>query len=124
MEFKILAFLLIFSGITWFISLVALMTTNAYRRHVLATTLGGAPLATNKLDDLYLPPLVKMQNFVFFFDTVVVLWYISQLEFWDRFKNMFPALQFDYDPRKAPEQLNVFLNCLLITLSKVSLCAK
>ena len=103
MEFKILTFVLIFSGATWFVSLLALMFTNAYRRHALETTLAGAPLATNKLDDLYLPPLVKMQNFVFCFDTLVVLWYVSQLEFWDRFKAMFPALQFDYDPRKAPE---------------------
>jgi len=92
MELKVLYFWIIYGIITWVLSLIALSITSSYRNSLLATQLPGAPLATNKLDNLFLPPMVKLQDFVFFFDTACLCWYLYQLPILDKIKNTIPAL--------------------------------
>lgn len=76
MEIKVIYFLIAFSLVCWLFSLITMSIVHGYRNSLLETSLPGSPLATNKLEMLYLPPMVKMQDFVFFFDCMVVLWYL------------------------------------------------
>ena len=76
MEIKLLYTLLSFAALSLFISMMALLFTNRYQNTILDTQLAGAPLATGKLSGLYLPPMVKLQVFVFLFDIFCVLYYI------------------------------------------------
>lgn len=76
MEFKLLHTLLVFALVSLIISLMALLITNRYQNTILETSLAGAPLATGKLEGLYLPPMVKLQLFVFLFDILFVLYYV------------------------------------------------
>jgi hypothetical protein len=78
-------------------------------------------MATAKLSDLYLPPMVKMQVFVFVFDLLILCYYVYQNPIWDGLKSRFPALAYEWKSNQAPECTNVFILCFGILMSKVSL---
>lgn len=77
-------------------------------------------MATAKLSGLYLPPMVKMQLFVFFFDLVVLMYYVYQNPFWDSLKAKFPALAYEWKSNQAPDCSTVFILCFGILMSKVN----
>ena len=84
--------MIMFSTLMWLISLAGMLYTKDYREKLLDTELVGSPLATNKLDLLYLPPMVKMQDFVLGFTSLVLCYYLYQLPIWDGLKSSVPAL--------------------------------
>ena len=63
----------------------------------------------------------NMQIFVFIFDTLVALYYVYQMPFWDFVKNKFPFFQYDSKSAEESDCSSFLLNLLLIFLSKVSL---
>lgn len=77
-------------------------------------------MATEKLENLYLPPMVKMQLFVFLFDTAILLYYFYQVPIWDKIKANFPALAYEHNSKMAPDCSSVVVFVILVLLSKVS----
>jgi len=75
-DIKLIWFLTIFGGITLLLSMIALILTEQFSSLVDSSTLSGAPLATSNLTGLYIPPMVKMQVFVFLFDLSFLMYYI------------------------------------------------
>jgi len=67
-----------------------LILTMNYFNDVSQTYLTDAPKATVSLQDVYLPPMKNMQIFVFIFDSLVALYYVYQMPYWDFIKNKFP----------------------------------
>ena len=106
---------------TWTVSLFALITTNKFAADCSVTYLLGAPKATGDLHKVFLPPMVKMQTFVFLFDTIIALYYVYQLPIWDWLKNKFPFFQYDSKIVEEPDCASLLLHVLLVFLSKVSI---
>lgn len=92
MELKLLWFMTFWALGVWFVSLLALTIVNGYDRNVRDIQLPAAPMATYQLTTLYLPPMDKMQAFIFMFDTLVVFYYVYQMPCWDNIKDNFPTL--------------------------------
>ena len=120
MEIKLFWVLTLFAFVACIFSFMTLLITNRYQNTVLETQLPGAPMATAKLSDLYLPPMVKMQVFVFVFDLIMLMYYVYQNPIWDGLKSRFPALAYEWKSNQAPECSNVFILCFGILMSKVS----
>merc|ERR1712127_1039924 len=82
------------------------------------TFLPGVPKATGDLHKVFLPPLTRMQNFVFFFDTVYAPYFVYQLPLWDRLKAKFPFFQYESKVVEEPDCASLLLHVLLVLLSK------
>jgi len=120
MEIKLFYVLTLFSFLTVIISGMTLLITNRYQNEVLSTALPGAPEATAKLTGLYLPPMVKMQVFVFVFDILILMYYVYQNPIWDNIKANIPAMAYEWKSNQEPECTSVVIICMMILFSKVS----
>lgn len=87
---KLLWLLCLFYWATFVVSLLAMILTLKFVDDVQSTYLVDAPKATLSLHKVYLPPMKNMQIFVFIFDTLVALYYVYQMPFWDFVKDKFP----------------------------------
>lgn len=70
---------------------------------------------------MFLPPMIRMQNFTFIFDTIAALYYVYQMPVWDYFKRKFPFFQYDSKIVEEPDLASFILHFLIVLLSKVSL---
>ena len=120
MELKLLWFMTFWSLAVWVVSLMALTIVNGYKRNVLAIELPGAPMATYELQTLYLPPMVKMQGFIFMFDTLTVFYYAYHMPFWDKIKSNFPTLQVDGNQTPRADCSSLIMVWAFFLISKVS----
>ena len=81
--------------------------------------LSSAPKALVNLQEIFLPPLINLQSFVFAFDLIVALYYMYQLPCLDRIKQRFVYYQYESQPVEKQDCSNLFLSTLFIILSKV-----
>lgn len=50
------------------------------------------------MQEIFLPPLINLQVFVFVFDTLVTLYYAYQWPLWDKVKQKFVYYQYEAQP--------------------------
>ncbi|CDW78560.1 UNKNOWN [Stylonychia lemnae] len=86
-----------------------------------ALSIKSSPKALTNLQEIFLPPMLKLQSFVLLFDLFVGIYYIYQWPLWDKIKSKF--VYYQYEARTAEKQdcSNLFLSILFILLSKVSI---
>ncbi len=103
---------------TWIISLLALVATSTFAEECNLIYLLGAPKATRDLHKVFIPPMQRMQTFVFLYDTMCLIYYILQMPMWDKIKAKFPYFQYETKPEK-PDFSSYLLHLMLVLLSKV-----
>ena len=79
-----------------------------------------APKATSDLQKVFLPPIYRMQYFVLSFDSLVLLYYIYQMPFWDYIKSKFPFFQYEAKTAEKADCTNLLLTIMFNCISKVS----
>jgi hypothetical protein len=82
--------------------------------------LTSAPKAMLNLQEIFLPPLINLQVFVFVFDLLVAAYYVYNFPVWDKIKSRFVYFQYESKPVERQDCSNLFLQTLFIILSKVS----
>ena len=65
-----------YNAVVFIISVFALLFALSFVDQVNSTTLPEAPKATQDLQKVFVPPIYRMQWFVFSFDALVLLYYI------------------------------------------------
>ena len=78
-----------------------------------------SPKALLNLQEIFLPPLINLQVFIFTFDAFVGLYYIYHFPCWDQIKHKFVYYQYEAQPVEKQDCSNLFLSTLFIMLSKV-----
>ena len=101
-------------------SAFALQNTMDYGSNVKEIILPGAPKATSELQKVFLPPMQRMQVFVFIFDNMVALYFVYMMPIWDSIKNKFPFFAYDYKIVDKPDCANFVLAAMMQCMSKVS----
>jgi hypothetical protein len=79
-------------------SIVALSMVVNFVHNTETLKLNSAPKALLNLQEIFLPPLVNLQSFVFVFDALVGLYYIYNFPCWDSIKNKFVYYQYEAQP--------------------------
>ena len=109
------------NAIVWVISLVAFIQSIKFYNDTESVILPEAPKATQDLQKVFLPPIYRMQYFVFSFDSLVMLYYIYQMPFWDSIKSKFPFFQYEAKTAEKADCTNLLLTIMFNCISKVSL---
>ena len=111
--------LLAYSTTTLYLSVNALLITYQFSEDVLETVLPGAPRATVDMEKVYLPPMVRMQALVLFFDFLVFLYYFSGMPVFDWVKNKVPILQMESKGTQEFDFTSFVLGKVFVMLTKV-----
>ena len=106
--------------IVFIVSIAALIFALRFVSQVNKIMLPEAPKATQDLQKVFIPPIYRMQWFVFAFDSLVMLYYIYQMPFWDCIKNKFPFFQYEAKTTEKADCTNLLLTIMFDLISKVS----
>ena len=101
------------------LSLTTLSLVLSFVSSTESLTLASAPKALLNLQEIFLPPLINLQVFVFVFDLLVAVYYIYNFPVWDKIKARFVYFQYESKPVERQDCSNLFLQTLFILLSKV-----
>src|SRR5437879_3794177 len=74
--------------------------------------LPSSPKALINLQEVYLPPLVDLQVFIFIFDLLVALYYIYHWPLWDKIKIKFVYYKYEAQPVEKQDCSNLFLKTM------------
>ena len=107
--------------IVFVISIGALISSLSFVDQVNGIYLEEAPKATQDLQKVFLPPIYRMQWFVFAFDGVCLLYYIYQWPIWDCIKEKFPFFQYEAQSSEKADCTTLLLNVMFNLISKVSI---
>ena len=110
----------IWNAVVWIISLVAFIESLTFYNDTENVILPEAPKATQDLQKVFLPPIYRMQYFVFCFDTLVMCYYIYQMPMWDCIKSKFPFFQYEAKTAEKADCTNLLLSIMFNCISKVS----
>ena len=102
------------------LSITTLSIVLTFVRNTEGLKLASAPKAMLNLQEIFLPPLVNLQVFIFVFDVLVAIYYMYNFPVWDKFKSRFVYFQYETKPVEKQDCSNLFLQTLFILLSKVS----
>lgn len=78
-----------FNLLVFILSLINLTLVVTFVSKTQSLYLETSPKALVNLQEIYLPPLVNLQTFVFVFDSLVALYYVYQFPIWDKIKQRF-----------------------------------
>ena len=109
-----------YNAVVFIISVFALLFALSFVDQVNSTTLPEAPKATQDLQKVFIPPIYRMQWFVFSFDALVLLYYIYQWPVWDCIKAKFPFFQYEAKTSEKADCTNLLLTVMFDLISKVS----
>ena len=109
-----------YNAVVFIISVFALMFALSFVDQVNNTILPEAPKATQDLQKVFVPPIYRMQWFVFSFDALVCLYYIYQWPVWDCIKSKFPFFQYEAKTSEKADCTNLLLTVMFDLISKVS----
>lgn len=109
-----------YNAIVFFVSLLALIFALRFVHQTQEIMLPEAPKATQDLQKVFLPPIFRMQWFVFSFDFVVMLYYVYQMPCWDCIKSKFPFFQYEAKTAEKADCTNLLLTIMFDLISKVS----
>ena len=109
-----------YNAVVFIISVFALLFALSFVDQVNSTTLPEAPKATQDLQKVFIPPIYRMQWFVFSFDALVLLYYIYQWPVWDCIKAKFPFFQYEAKTSEKADCTNLLLTVMFDMISKVS----
>ena len=98
--------------IVFVISIGALISSLSFVDQVNGIYLEEAPKATQDLQKVFLPPIYRMQWFVFAFDGVCLLYYIYQWPIWDCIKEKFPFFQYEAQSSEKADCTTLLLNVM------------
>ena len=113
--------LLAFASCTLFVSVNAMLLTYQFAEDVNSAVLPGAPRATVDMSKVYLPPMVRMQALVLFFDAFVFLMYFMGMPVFDFVKNKVPILNTESKGKQEFDFTSFVLGKVFVMLTKVSL---
>ena len=102
------------------LSITTLSIVLTFVRNTEGLKLASAPKAMLNLQEIFLPPLVNLQVFIFVFDVLVAIYYTYNFPVWDKFKSRFVYFQYETKAVEKQDCSNLFLQTLFILLSKVS----
>jgi hypothetical protein len=68
---------------------------------------------------VFLPPIYRMQVFVFTFDSAVLFYYLYQMPIWDCIKEKFPFFQYEAKTAEKADCTTLLLNIMFNLISKV-----
>jgi hypothetical protein len=80
------------------LAIVALAFTVMFVNETRDLDLTSSPKALVNLHEIYLPPLVGLQVFIFMFDLTVCLYYMYHWPLWNGFKHRFVYYQYESQP--------------------------
>ena len=107
--------------VVFFISLGALMAMYSIVNKTENLYLPEAPKATQDIQKVFIPPIFRMQWFVFCFDALSILYYVYQWPCWDCIKEKFPFFQYEAKTTEKADCATLLLNIMFNLISKVSL---
>ena len=107
--------------IVFAISIGALISSLSFVNQANSIYLEEAPKATQDLQKVFLPPIYRMQWFVFAFDGACLLYYIYQWPIWDCIKEKFPFFQYEAQSSEKADCTTLLLNVMFNLISKVSI---
>ena len=102
------------------LSLGALVACLSFVNKTETLYLPEAPKATQDIQKVFLPPIYRMQWFVFVFDCLSMLYYIYQWPIWDCIKEKFPFFQYEAKTSEKADCATLLLNIMFNLISKVS----
>ena len=106
--------------IVFILSLSALIFSLQFVSKTQAIILPEAPKATQDLQKVFLPPIFRMQWFVFAFDALAILYYVYQWPVWDCIKEKFPFFSYEAKTSEKADCTTLLLNIMFNLISKVS----
>ena len=106
--------------VVFLVSFLALIVALKFVHQTNAILVPEAPKATQDLQKVFIPPIYRMQWFVFSFDFLVMLYYIYQWPVWDCVKNKFPFFQYEAKTSEKADCTNLLLTIMFDLISKVS----
>ena len=109
-----------YNAVVLVISILALSFTLAFVTKTDKIFLPEAPKATQDLQKVFIPPIYRMQWFVFAFDALVMIYYIYQWPVWDCVKAKFPFFQYEAKTSEKADCTNLLLTIMFDLISKVS----
>ena len=98
-----------FNLIVLALSLTTLSLTLSFVSSTQSLLLTSAPKALLNLQEIFLPPLINLQVFVFVFDLLVAVYYVYNFPVWDRFKARLVYFQYETKPVERQDCSNLFL---------------
>ena len=109
-----------YNAVVFIVSLAALSFALKFVSQTDKILLPEAPKATQDLQKVFLPPIFRVQWFVFAFDSLVMLYYIYQWPVWDCIKSKFPFFQYEAKTSEKADCTNLLLTIMFDLISKVS----